>query len=168
VGGIGSTGAVLVYDPPTDRWATGAPIPASRDHLAAVVIGREIWAIGGRSGGGIHTRVDIYDTTSDSWREGPPLPAPTSGAAEGAVDGVILISGGEDPGGAGGMIDRHWMLDTRLGPTAAWEPLSPPPLAVHGAHGAALDGRFVIVGGALRQGSFSRFSWTVVAQAYRP
>lgn len=168
VGGIGLTGDVLIYDPATDSWSLGAAIPASRDHLAAVAVNEEIWAIGGRSGGQIHTRVDIYDTTTDSWREGPPLPEPTSGAAEGVIDGVILISGGEDPGGTGAVIDRHWMLDTTAGPAAGWEPLSPPPLPVHGAHGAALDGSFLIVGGATRQGAFSRLSWTPTAQAYRP
>jgi N-acetylneuraminic acid mutarotase len=168
VGGIGSTADVLIYDPETDSWAKGAPMPAPRDHLAAVVVNPEIWAIGGRSGGQIHSRVDVYDATTDAWREGPPLPEPTSGAAEAAIDGVILISGGEDPRGTGSVIDRHWMLDTGSGQTARWEPLSPPPLPVHGAHGAALDGRFLIVGGALRQGAFSRLSWTITAQAYRP
>lgn len=168
VGGIGSTALVLVYEPQTDTWATGAAIPATRDHLAAVVVGNEIWVIGGRSGGQIHTRVDIYDTRTDSWREGPPLPEPTSGSAEAVIDRVIFISGGEDPGGTGGVIDRHWMLDTALGPTVAWQPLSPPPLPVHGAHGAALDGSFLIVGGASRQGAFSRLSWTASAQSYRP
>jgi N-acetylneuraminic acid mutarotase len=168
VGGIGSTADVLIYDPATDAWTSGAPMPASRDHLAAVAIGEEIWAIGGRSGGQIHARVDIYDTLTDSWREGPPLPEPTSGAAEAAIDGVILISGGEDPRGAGSVIDRHWMLDTGSGATATWEPLSQPPLAVHGAHGSALDGRFLIAGGATRQGAFSRLSWTITVQAFRP
>ena len=167
VGGIGPTSDVLIYDPATDTWATGALMPEQRNHLAAVVVEGEIWAISGRSSGGNHIRVDIYDTSTDSWREGPPLPEPTSGAAEAVVDGVIFVSGGEDPSGSGGVIDRHWMLDTHA-ETAAWEPLSPPPLAVHGAHGAALDGRFLIVGGALRQGAFSRLSWTISAQAFQP
>jgi N-acetylneuraminic acid mutarotase len=168
VGGIGSSGDVLIYDPASDAWTTGAPMPESRNHLAAVVVGIEIWAIGGRSGGQIHTRVDIYDTATDAWRAGPALPEPTSGAAEAVIDGVILISGGEDPGGDGSVIDLHWMLDTASVPGAAWQPLSEPPLAVHGAHGAALEGQFVIVGGATRQGAFSRLSWTISAQAYRP
>jgi N-acetylneuraminic acid mutarotase len=168
VGGVGSTGDVFIYEPEADAWTTGARMPDPRDHLAAVAVGDEIWAIGGRSAGQIHARVDVYDTTSDAWREGPPLPQPTSGAAEAAIDGVILISGGEDPGGNGSVIDRHWMLDTRAGATAAWEPLSQPPLAVHGAHGAAVDGQFVIAGGATRQGAFSRLSWTISTQAFRP
>ena len=168
IGGIGSTGNVLIYDPATDAWTNGAPMPVPRDHVAAVAVNQEIWAIGGRSGGEIHARVDVYDTVADAWREGPPLPQPTSGAAEGVVNRVILISGGEDPRGMGGVVDRHWMLDTGSGASAVWQPLSPPPLPVHGAHGAALDGTFLIVGGASRQGAYSRLSWSVFTQAYRP
>lgn len=167
VGGVGATGRVLIYDLGADAWSLGADMPVPRDHLAAVVVDDEIWASGGRSGGQIQTRVDIYSPDTDAWRDGPPLPEPTSGAAEGMVDGVILISGGEDPSGSN-VIDRHWRLDTRLGAAAAWEPLAPPPLAVHGAHGASVDGRFFIAGGALRPGAYSRLSWTDATQAYQP
>jgi hypothetical protein len=169
VGGIGDTARVLIYDVAADTWTAGAEMPLpQRDHLAAVVVDGEIWAICGQAGGQNFTLVDIYDPRTDSWREGPPLPEATSGAAEGVVDGRIMISGGENPGQGGGVIDRHWQLNTTLGGDAAWEPLSPPPLAVHGAHGATLGGRFLIVGGALRQGAFSRFSWTGANQAYQP
>ena len=169
VGGIGESGQVLAYDVAGGTWTAAAEMPSpSRDHIAAVVVDDEIWVIGGRAGGHNHARVDIYNPATDTWREGPPLPEATSGASEGVVDGVIFISAGENPAENGGVIDLHWQLDTSLGEAAAWEPLSSPPLVVHGAHGAALDGRFLIVGGALRQGAFSRFSWTGANQAYRP
>lgn len=168
VGGVGDTGRVLSYDVATDAWSTGAEMPAPRDHLAAVVADREIWAIGGRVSGQIQARVDIYDPATDQWRSGPPLPEATSGASEGVLGDVILLSGGEDPGQDGRVIDAHWQLDTSLGQAAAWQPLVPPPLAVHGAHGAVIDGRFVIAGGASRQGSLSRFSWSGLAQFYGP
>jgi N-acetylneuraminic acid mutarotase len=167
VGGIGGTAAALVYDPVAGTWSSGAEMPTLRDHIAAVAVEDEIWVIGGRTGAQNHARVDIYDPATDSWRDGPPLPEPTSAASDAILDGVIYISGGEDPAG-GVVIDRHWQLDTRLGDAATWEPLAPPPLVVHGAHGAAIDGQFLIVGGALRQGAFSRFSWTGATQAYRP
>jgi hypothetical protein len=169
VGGIGDTRRVLVYNVAADSWTARAEMPSPpRDHIAAVVVAGEIWVIGGRSGGENHARVDVYDPGTDTWREGPPLPEATSGAAEGVLDGRILISGGENPGQGGGVIDRHWQLDTTLGDDAAWAPLSPPPLAVHGAHGATVDGRFLIMGGATRQGAFSRFSWTDANQMYLP
>jgi hypothetical protein len=83
------------------------------------------------------------------------------------VGGVILISGGEDPANDR-MVDAHWQLDTNLGPEAEWVPLGPPPLTVHGAHGAVIGGRFLIAAGASRPGSSSRFAWSGLLQAYAP
>jgi len=168
VGGVGGGAAALIYDVRADAWTRGAEMPAPRDHLAAVVIGEEVWAIGGRISGRVQDRVDIYDTRTDLWRAGPSLPRATSAPTEGVLGATILISGGEDPAGAGAMVDAHWQLDTILGEAASWEPLTPPPLTVHGAHGAVLDGRFLIAGGASRQGSASRFAWSALLQAYRP
>jgi N-acetylneuraminic acid mutarotase len=162
-------GSVLIYDPAGDLWSGGAPMPLSRDHLAVVVVEGEIWAIGGRASGVNHSRVDIYDPVADAWRAGPPLPEPTSGAAEGVVEGIIVISGGEDPV-RGAIVDRHWRLDagamTDLA-TPQWLPLPIPPLAVHGALGATLDGRFVIVSGSTRPGGQSNTAWTGALQELR-
>ena len=166
---VGGTGGapVLIYDPEADSWSSGAPMPDPRHHLAAVVVGREIWAIGGRMENQVQDRVDIYDTRTDAWRPGPALPRATSAATEGVVDGVIYISGGEDPANDR-MVDAHWLLDTNLGRAAEWEQLAPPPLTVHGAHGAVIGDRFLMAAGASRPGGSSRFAWSGLLQAYRP
>jgi N-acetylneuraminic acid mutarotase len=159
VGGQGGSGEVLIYSPAERRWTLGAAMPAVRDHLAVVAVDDEIWAIGGRDGG-LTARVDIYDPASDTWRDGPALPAATSGAAEGAGEGLIFVSGGEDPQPTGeGVFDRHWWLDTSDS-AAVWQAVPPPPLAVHGAEGALIDGRFYIPGGASRAGGLSFMSWS--------
>lgn len=159
-------GSVLIHDLATGAWSAGAPMPLVRDHLSVVVVGGEIWAIGGRAGGVNHARVDIYDPVADSWRAGPTVPEATSGAAEAVVNGWIYISGGEDPA-ARLIVDRHWRLDptgmTEL-VTSRWEPLPSPPLAVHGASGASLDRHFVIVAGSTRPGSQSNTAWTGALQ----
>lgn len=165
--GAGASGRVLVFDPAADAWSEGAPMPLNRDHLAVVVVGEEIWAIGGRGGGQNHARVDVYDPVTDTWRVGPPLPEGTSGAAEAIVDGVIFISGGEDPA-RGEIVDRHWSLDTSAGDTAGWGPLAPPPLAVHGVPGVAVDGWFMVIAGSTRPGGQSNTAWTGATQAYQP
>ena len=168
VGGQGETSRVMIYDPAADAWSTGAEMPVPRNHLAAVAVGGRVWAIGGRINARIVDRVDIYDPASDTWIPGPPLPEATSAASDGVLDSVIVISGGEEPGENGRVVDDHWQLDTADGAEAQWRPLSPPPLAVHGAQGAVVDGRFMIAGGASRQGQFSRFAWSGLLQAYTP
>lgn len=162
VGGRGSGAEVLIYDP-DQGWSTGAAMPEPRDHVSAVVVNDEIWAIGGRSPASV-ARVDIYDPDADRWRPGPDLPEPTSGAAEGVVDGRIFVYGGEEPDLLQGQVnDRHWVLDPGA-EKPGWEPARAPPLAVHGADGAVVDGRMMIAGGAARHGLMSIFGWTPALQ----
>lgn len=168
VGGQGETSRVLIYNPAADAWSTGAEMPAQRNHLAAVAADRRVWAIGGRVDASVQDRVDIYDPATDTWSPGPALPEATSAASEGVLGNVIVISGGEAPGATGSMVDHHWQLDTADGAEARWTPLPPPPLAMHGAQGAVVDGRFMIAGGASRPGQFSRFAWSGLLQAYTP
>ena len=163
----GAAGRVLIHDVADGTWRSGAAMPLVLDHLGVAVVDGEIWAIGGRGSGQNHARVDIYDPATDTWRDGPPLPEPTSGAADAIVDGVLLVSGGEDPG-RGAIVDRHWRLDTSLGDAARWEALAPPPLAVHGVPGLAVDGRYLIIGGSTRPGGQSNTAWTGATQAYVP
>lgn len=161
--GAGAFGRVLVFDPTTSSWLELAGMPLNRDHIALVVAGEQIWVIGGRVNAQSFTYVDVFDPPTDTWFGGPRLPEATSGAAEALVDGVIYISGGEDPA-RGEIIDRHWRLDTSLGDAATWELLAPPPLAVHGVPGVALEGRFAIIGGSTRPGSESSTAWTGAMQ----
>ena len=165
--GAGMTGRVLIFDPGSNSWSEGAAMSPNRDHLAAVLVGGEIWAIGGRAGGRNHARVDIYDPESDTWHDGPPLPEGTSGAAEAILDGVIYLSGGEDPA-SGVIVDRHWRLDTAFAEGEAWDALPAPPLAVHGVPGIAVGGRFLIIAGSRRPGAQSNTAWTGATQAFTP
>ncbi|MBE0477169.1 MAG: hypothetical protein IBX62_08745 [Coriobacteriia bacterium] len=157
VGGHGETANTFVYHPDRDEWATAAPIPEMRDHLSVVATADSIWAIGGRTSENV-ARVDIYDPERDVWEQGPSLPEPTSGAAEGFTDGRVYVLGGEDPRLRGGVIDEHWVLDTR-DERPRWELAQSPPLTVHGADGAVFEGRIVVVGGASRQGALSVTAW---------
>jgi len=161
VGGRGPSARVLIYAPEAG-WSAGAPLPRQRDHLSVVVAKDRIWAIGGRDPSSL-ARVDIYDPPLDRWQPGPDLPAPTSGAAEGVIDGIIVIYGGEEPSLFGGVNDRHWMLDTRPA-TPRWEPAPAPPLAVHGADGAVLQGALVIAGGSTRHGILTFTGWSNTLQ----
>lgn len=152
----------------TNGWTDAAPIPMERDHLGAVVIDDEVWAIGGRDPD-FTDRVDIYDPEADRWRDGPPLPEPTSAAAVGVVDDVLVVISGEEFGGlTGGIIDASWMLDLRnlddeQNSDQPWRPLIDPPEDVHGAGDAVVgtgdDQRLLVIGGATWHAHWSALSW---------
>jgi len=166
VGGEGgSANGLMIYDPERRAWATQG-MPGPRDHLGAVVLDGEIWAIGGRHDDDVRTRVDIYDPTHDEWRRGPALPVPMSAMAAGVIDGAIHVVGGERPRLFGGkVIDRHFVLARK---STRWREAAKPILAVHGAGAGVIDGQLVIAGGARRQGALSVLAWTGVTQAYEP
>jgi hypothetical protein len=166
VGGAGPSSRVLAFSE-EEGWVMGAALPVPRDHIAAVVRGGEIWAIGGRDGdGGPVTDVHVYDPASDEWRDGPELPVPMSAAVEGVIGGDIHLVGGEDPALlGGGVIDRHLVLRREA---RSWEELDPPPLAVHGAAGGTIDGALLVAGGAARQGALSPLAWTDYTARFAP
>jgi hypothetical protein len=138
VGGDGPGSDVLVYEPGRG-WERGAALGSRPDHIRAVVLDGEVWAIGGRIDD-LTSAVSIYDPEADAWRDGPELPFGMSAMAVGVLDGAIHVVGGEDPDLLGGRVhDRHVVL----APGAeAWEPAPEPLLPVHGAgYGVLPDGR---------------------------
>jgi hypothetical protein len=165
LGGRGATGRVLIYDAQGGFWTIGAPMPEPRDHLAAVVVGSTIWAIGGRDTA-LTQRVDIYDTRTDTWSPGPPLPIAMSAMAAGVLSDGIHVVGGEDPATFGGhVIDQHYVITPGQ---RVWRSAPLPILPVHGASFAVVGSSLIVAGGARRQGTLSVLGWTGLTQAFTP
>jgi N-acetylneuraminic acid mutarotase len=168
VGGDGPGSDVLFYEPGRG-WERGAALGSRPDHIRAVVLDGEVWAIGGRIDD-LTSVVSIYDPEADSWRDGPALPYGMSAMAVGVLDGAIHVVSGEDPDLLGGRVhDRHVVL---AGGGREWEQAPRPLLPVHGAGYGVLpdrgDDALVIAGGARRQGVLSAVSWTGITQVHRP
>jgi len=148
VGGQGRGGlrpATLLYDPDTDTWSGGAPIPTPREHLAGFVHDGEVWALGGRalSLSSNFDVVEIYDPATDSWRTGPSLTVPPGGLEAAGRDGVAYAVGGEQPDRA---LDLAEAIDLAGG--GSWRAIAPVPTPRHGHAMAAAAGRVWVIGGA--------------------
>lgn len=90
---------VEIYDPETDTWTLGAPMPRPRQMLgAATGADGRIYVVGGVPGlsrGNSSDAVDVYDPRTDTWSEGPDLrQARHSHAVVAAPDGRIFAIGG--------------------------------------------------------------------------
>lgn len=84
---------------PVVTWAMAAPCPLARFEANGVVVGDELWVLGGfvSSALDVTNRVDIYNPATDTWRVGPPLPgAQTHIAAVTVADTDVVIAGGFD------------------------------------------------------------------------
>lgn len=141
-----------VYDPATRQWQRLPDMPVAREHLAAVVVGRRLFVLGGRDDGRIG-RTDVFNLATRRW-EAPraPMPTPRAGFAAAVFDGLVYTFGGEDapgPGGLGSVFDDVEAYDPA---TDRWQALPPMPQGLHGIQAATASGRIWIAGGATVQG----------------
>ncbi|WP_027483735.1 Kelch repeat-containing protein [Deinococcus pimensis] len=90
----------LDLDAPGEGWQARAPLPNPRNHMAGVVVGGLIYAVGGQHRGnetdGNQTSVDVYDPATDTWKGRADLPLPLSHTSDSTVvwEGRVLVVGG--------------------------------------------------------------------------
>jgi hypothetical protein len=105
VGGFTATAQVVplvqIYDPATDVWREGPPLPVPVHHAAMVATDSALVVIGGYRGVRFDQVADVWvlDEAAGTWVEGPPLPAPR-GAGAAAWDGSRILYGGGTTGDA--------------------------------------------------------------------
>ena len=117
--------SLYIYDPSTNSWSTGAPMPTAREGASAVVVNGKLYVLGGDNGAELST-VEIYDPASDTWTTGPALPTQVYLGAAGVIGSKIYITGGYN---ASGSINGNlYVLDTACctGPPGPQGPQGPP------------------------------------------
>lgn len=140
----GATAAVEIYDPASDSWTTGPPLPLAVHHAMAAEQGGRLFVMGGIaiSRGGAAVR-DVFILEDGRWRQGPPLRRPRAAGAAASVGGRIVVVGGI----AG---DRH-VGPVEIMDEGAWHDGAPiPNLRDH--LGAATQGSLLFTVGGRRGG----------------
>ncbi len=98
-----NTGYVNIYDPVTNAWSEGAPMPTPRSGMAVAVYHGIIFAIGGEARGmaSAYTTNEGYDPATNRWSEYVPLPEGRHGTGGAVVDGLLYVPAGAPvPGGS--------------------------------------------------------------------
>lgn len=148
---VGGTpgGGLMRYDPVDDVWVELSAPEVFREHLAAVVLDGDIWAIAGREPGRIHSSTDIYDVESDEWRSGPGLAEARSGFGAVVVGGSIYVAGGEvfQPTET---LDSVEVFDPA---SEEWRLVSSLPLGLHGNPLIEVGGILYLPGGSTEAGA---------------
>jgi hypothetical protein len=94
----GNVGAMEVYDPSIDRWASLPPLPTPRSGLAAVAIDQRIYVFGGEGNPnamtGVFSETEVYDAAKLMWSAETPMAVPRHGIGAAVIDGRIYIPGG--------------------------------------------------------------------------
>jgi non-specific serine/threonine protein kinase len=147
VGGVPGAG-LLAYDSVTDTWARLASPLERREHLAAVALGGEVWAIGGRWESTASRTVEIYDPVNDTWHDGPWMNETRSGFGATVIDGGLMVAGGEvfDPVTARDSVE---VLAMQVSEDAGWRRSVDLPIGLHGNPLVTLGGRVYLPGGSI-------------------
>ncbi|NXF97960.1 KLH34 protein, partial [Eubucco bourcierii] len=95
------TNQVHRYDPRFNMWTQPAGMLEKRCLFSCCVLGKDIFAIGGRGEGGVlHSSVEVYNISRDRWTKARELPCKVHGHAGAICKDILYISGGKnaDPG----------------------------------------------------------------------
>jgi N-acetylneuraminic acid mutarotase len=105
IGGLGPffNNQTQIYDPQTDSWSLGTPIPTTVFHAAAgattgIVAPKRIYVVGGSSDGGLFSEgtglVQVYNPMTGTWSRGSSMPTARFGLTVAVVDDQIYAIAG--------------------------------------------------------------------------
>ncbi len=80
---------------PATGWSTGSDMPTPRAEVAAAVIDRKIYVVGGFTENGQNSStVEVYDTETDTWSSIEPMPERLDHAMAASANGKLYVMGG--------------------------------------------------------------------------
>jgi len=90
-----SLASTEVYDPATNTWSAGVPLPTARGSLAVAALGGRLYAMGGESTPGtVSDAVERFDPATGTWTTLTAMPLRAHGLAVVAVGDSLYVMGG--------------------------------------------------------------------------
>jgi hypothetical protein len=100
---------VEIYDPATDSWRTGVPLPAGRGGLAAVALPDRILVFGGEAPLRIFSATEMWETAGQRWIAKEPMPTARHGIGSVVIGGRVFVpAGGTQPGFAASAVNEAY------------------------------------------------------------
>jgi len=134
-----------LFDPETNTWSPGAPMPQPRSDAASATFRGSVYVFGGVVGGSLSNNTQGFD--GEHWKELPDakLPAALMYPVAAAVDsGILLLGGLTRMGDLSSASQSLWIWS----PSADWRKLAAFPGAFRvSAAVAAADGKLYVFGG---------------------
>ncbi len=147
-------GPVIVYNPVTDAWATGAGMPtAAAAEFGAATIAGKLYIAGGCAPGcsAPHNTLQVYDPATDHWATKTPMPTARFESAAGAIGGKFYVVGGAPCDHLG--CPPFATLEAYDPATDTWATKAPMPTARLRAGAAVINGKLYVAGGQTDQTS---------------
>jgi len=160
------TGELDIYDPATDSWSTGAPIPVPEADAAATVLDGQLYVVGGCDNRQFCGTAGVlrYDPSTDKWQRLPDYPTPESWLGCGAIEEMIYCAGGQQSFG------RVSTATYAYDPAAnTWTRRADVPMALWAMGYTVANGKLLISGGVNAGLSTNKgFAYDPVADAWSP
>jgi len=169
-----SLNSTAIYDPKSDTWSEGTPMPTRRSGTVPALVGDKIYII---AGGFKHEdgmfrflrKVEIYCPRTDTWESGPDAIMPHDYPAVAQLDNKIYLMGGHHPEAylAGPKTDPGFDFCERLDPASSrWEQIAPLSRPRFALAGLAYQNRVLAMGGvAFTPEGFNNFT---LVESYDP
>jgi hypothetical protein len=151
---VSETSALQIYNPTTDTWSLGAPIPTARSRAGVAVHDGKIFVIGGYLGtvGSQMNVVEIYDIATNTWTTAAPMPTAREGLMAATVgDKIFAIGGftiGRAPASATGIVEAYNIVTntwTAAGPANGLATMPTPRGTVNAMGGVACGNEPIFV-----------------------
>ncbi|NIR69643.1 galactose oxidase [candidate division KSB1 bacterium] len=139
-----ASAAMEIYEPDSDSWSTGAPLPERLHHLGMAAAEGTLYILGGYVGNGFTPTSDVYELNRENAEWNRKANMPTARGAHAAVEfeGKIYVIGGADRFG------RALGINERYDPESdTWITLTPMPTPREHLAAAVIDTIIYVVGG---------------------
>jgi N-acetylneuraminic acid mutarotase len=150
--GVEGARALEIYNPITNSWSSGAPMPTGRLGAAAGVIGGKLYVTGGTTECppcGTTSTTEIYDPTANAWTSGAPIPSTREVVAGAVVNGLLYVIGGYERGSVNANVGTVSVYDPVVN---SWSTRSSMPSARQGAAVGVIHGDIYVLGGTNASG----------------
>ena len=139
----GSANSLFIYDPFTDVWRRGAPIPIAggADHCNVAAAGGKLYLLGGLGSLSESPETYEYDPVADRWQVVGRMPTPRGASGVTAIGSKIYVAGGLANGRS---VATFEAFDTV---TREWTRLPNMPTARDHLTAQAADGKFYALAG---------------------
>ena len=167
----GHLSSLWIYDPATDSWSSGPPLPGvAVENPAVATDGGKLYVFGGstHSFSGAVQNAAVFDPATNAWTSLPQMTTARSGAMAKAIGGKIYVAGGMGTDGAS--LDSVEVFDpAAAGGAGAWSGATPMGTRRDNAGSAVLDGKLYVFGGDTRNSDGSYVDRTLdTVEMYDP
>lgn len=155
VGGWGNRSDHFIYDPESNSWVKGAPLPRGGNHIPVAGGNKHLFALGGFAGPNTDPFTDVYsyDGVADQWKPvAPLLRGRGAGAAVFLDDKIHLVGGATSWNGERTSIGWHEAYDPK---EDKWSLLKPLPGSRDHLGAVAYQGKLHAIGGRFNASSFN-------------